>query len=54
MEKLTVKEILKCKGEKKLTEVYTPNPLEAESCELAGIEMIVSSETNDIQGIRNS
>tara|TARA_Y100000588_G_C13942366_1_gene790576 strand:- start:7 stop:789 length:783 start_codon:yes stop_codon:yes gene_type:complete len=54
MEKLTVKEILKCKGKKKLTEVYTHNPLEAESCELAGIEMIVSSETNDIQGIRNS
>ena len=54
MNKLTVKEILQCKGNKKLTEVYTHNPLEAESCELAGIEMIISSEKNDIEGIRNS
>ena len=52
--KLTVKEILNCKGNKKLTEVYTHNPLEAESCELAEVEMIVSSENNDIQGIRNA
>ncbi len=52
--KLTVKEILECKGNKKLTEVYTHTPLEAESCELAGIEMIVSSERNDIQNIRKS
>tara|TARA_Y100001970_G_C14034766_1_gene750494 strand:- start:3 stop:785 length:783 start_codon:yes stop_codon:yes gene_type:complete len=52
--KLTVKEILECKGKKKLTEVYTHNPLEAEACELAGIEMIVSSELNDINNIRNS
>ncbi len=52
--KLTVKEILKCKGIKKLTEVYTHNPLEAESCELAEIEMIVSSENNDIEGIRSA
>ena len=54
MKKLTVKEIIECKGVKKLTEVYTHNPLEAESCELAGIDMIVSSELNDIQGIRNA
>ena len=52
--KLTVKEILNCKGCNKLTEVYTHNPLEAESCELAGIELIVSSERNDIQGIRQA
>jgi len=52
--KLTVKEIIACKGAKKLTEVYTHNPIEAEACELAGIEMIVSSELNDIKGIRNS
>ena len=52
--KLTVKEILKCKGEKKLTEVYTFNPTEAEACELAEIDMIISSERNDIEGIRNS
>ena len=52
--KLTVKEILQSKGRQKLTEVYTQNPLEAESCQLAGIEMIVSSERNDIEGIRSS
>ena len=54
VQKLTVKEILQCKGNKKLTEVYTHNSLEAESCELAGIEMIISSERNDIEGIRNA
>ena len=52
--KLTVKEILNFKGKKKLAEVYTHNPREAEACELAGIEMIVSSENNDVAGIRNS
>ena len=54
VKKLTVKEILQFKGNKKLTEVYTHHPLEAESCELAEVEMIVSSENNDIEGIRNS
>ena len=54
MKKLTVKEIIECKGVKKLTEVYTHNPLEAEACEIAGIDMIVSSELNDIKGIRNA
>ncbi len=50
--KLTVKEILDFKGKKKLTEVYTHNPLEAEACELAGVEMIISSEINRIEEIR--
>ena len=54
MNKLTVKDILSAKGKKKLSEVYTHNPLEAEACEKAGIEMIVSSELNDIKGIRNA
>ena len=54
VKKLTVKEILSFKGTKKLSEVYTHNPLEAEACENAGIEMIVSSELNDIKGIRNA
>ena len=54
MKKLTVKDILAAKGKKKLSEVYTHNPLEAEACELAGVEMIVSSEKNDIAGIRNA
>ena len=31
--KLTVTEILQCKGLKKLTEIYRHNPLEAEACE---------------------
>ena len=52
--KLTIKDIINCKGKRKLAEVYTHNPLEAEACELAGIEMIVSSEKNNISGIRNA
>ena len=52
--KLTVKEILECKGKRKLAEVYTRCKLEAEACEAAGIEMIVSSEMNDISGIRSA
>lgn len=54
MKKLTVKEILECKGKRKLTEVYTRNSMEAEACELAKIDMIISSEKNDIEGIRSS
>jgi len=54
VKKLTVKEILAFKGVKKLTEVYTHNPLEAEACENAGIEMIVSSEVNNIEEIRKA
>ena len=45
--KLTVKEILNCKGKKKLTEVYVHNTIEAEACEKAGIDMIISSENNN-------
>ena len=52
--KLTVKEILDCKGKRKLAEVYTHNALEAEACEAAGIEMIISSENNDIDHIREA
>ena len=52
--KLTVKEIIACKGKRKLAEVYTHNSLEAEACEAAGIEMIVSSENNNITGIREA
>tara|TARA_B100001123_G_scaffold356630_1_gene410388 strand:+ start:532 stop:1311 length:780 start_codon:yes stop_codon:yes gene_type:complete len=52
--KLTVKEILASKGVKKLTEVYTHNSIEAEACEKAEIEMIVSSERNNIEEIRNA
>ena len=52
--KLTVKEILACKGNKKLAEVYAHNAREAEACELAGIQMIISSENNDTKSIRNA
>ena len=52
--KLTVKEILACKGNKKLSEVYTHNAREAEACELAGIQMIISSENNDTKSIRHA
>ena len=52
--KLTVKEILNFKGKKKIAEVYTHFTYEAEACELAGIEMIISSENNDVRGIRES
>tara|TARA_B100000029_G_C17417521_1_gene903044 strand:+ start:102 stop:890 length:789 start_codon:yes stop_codon:yes gene_type:complete len=52
--KLTVKDILACKGKEKLAEVYTHNAREAEACELAGIQMIISSENNDTRSIRHS
>ena len=54
MKKLTVKEILAAKSVRKLSEVYTHNALEAKACELAGIEMIVSSELNDIKAMIES
>ena len=52
--KLTVKDILEAKGKHKLAEVYTHYDYEAEACELAGIDMIISSENNDVVGIRNA
>ena len=52
--KLTVKEILNCKGKKKLTEVYVHNTIEAEACETAGIDMIISSENNNFKFLRES
>ena len=52
--KLTVKEILNCKGKKKLTEVYVHNTVEAEACEKAGIDMIISSENNNFKFLRES
>ena len=47
--KLTVKDILNSKGKKKLTEVYVHNTIEAEACEQAGIDMIISSENNNFK-----
>ena len=52
--KLTVKDIIGCKGKRKLTEIYTHTPLEAEACEEAGIDMIITSELNHYQRIRTA
>lgn len=52
--KLTVKEILDSRGQKKLTEIYTHTPLEAEACEKAGVDMIITSELNDYTRIRSA
>lgn len=50
--KLTVKDLLAFRGVRKLTEIYTHTPLEAEACEEAGIDMIITSEMNHYQRIR--
>jgi len=52
--KLTVKQILDSRGQKKLTEIYTHTALEAEACEKAGVDMIITSELNDYTRIRSA
>ena len=52
--KLTVKDILGFRGKRKLTEIYTHTVLEAEACESAGIDMIITSELNDYERIRSA
>ena len=52
--KLTVKDILSSRGKRKLTEIYTHTVLEAEACESAGIDMIITSELNDYERIRSA
>ena len=52
--KLTVKDILGSRGKRKLTEIYTHTVLEAEACEAAGIDMIITSELNDYERIRSA
>ena len=54
LKKLTVKEILDSRGKKKLTEIYTHTALEAEACEKAGVDMIITSEMNDYTRIRSA
>ena len=54
MKKLTVKDLLDNKGKKQLTEVYAHNSNEAAACELAGIDMLVTSENNNVTEIRNA
>jgi 3-methyl-2-oxobutanoate hydroxymethyltransferase len=52
MPKLTVKDIFDLKGKRQFTEVYVSTPAEASACEAAGIDMIVTSERNDVKAIR--
>jgi 3-methyl-2-oxobutanoate hydroxymethyltransferase len=52
MPKLTVKDIFDLKGKRQFTEVYVSTPAEASACEAAGIDMIVTSEINDVKAIR--
>lgn len=53
-DKLTVKDILDSRGKRKLTEIYTHSPLEAQACEAAGIDMIITSEFNNYRKIRDA
>ena len=41
---LTVKELLACKGQRKLTQVNVHKASEAAACEAAGIDMIITWE----------
>jgi 3-methyl-2-oxobutanoate hydroxymethyltransferase len=52
MPKLTVKDIFDLKGKRQLTEVYVSTPAEASACEAAGIDMIITSEHNDVKAVR--
>jgi 3-methyl-2-oxobutanoate hydroxymethyltransferase len=52
MPKLTVKDIFDLKGKRQLTEVYVSTPAEASAAEAAGIDMIITSERNDIKTFR--
>jgi 3-methyl-2-oxobutanoate hydroxymethyltransferase len=54
MPKLTVKDIFDLKGKRQLTEVYVSNPFEASACEAAGIDMMVTAESNDVKAIRTA
>lgn len=47
MTKLTVKELLACKGKRQLTEIYVRTAKEASACEAAGIDMIITSERSN-------
>ena len=48
MKKLTIKDLLDNKGKKQLTEINDNNSNEAAACELAGIDMLVTSENNNV------
>lgn len=52
MPKLTVKDIFDLKGKRQFTEVYVSTTAEASACEAAGIDLIITSERNDVKAIR--
>jgi 3-methyl-2-oxobutanoate hydroxymethyltransferase len=52
MKKLTVKDIFDLKGKRQLTEVYCSTPEEASACEAAGIDLVITSERNDVKAFR--
>ncbi|MEY4371613.1 MAG: hypothetical protein RL219_382 [Actinomycetota bacterium] len=57
MARLTVKELLDTRGQRRLTQVFVRTPREAAACEAAGIEMLVAAESqegriSDLAGIR--
>jgi 3-methyl-2-oxobutanoate hydroxymethyltransferase len=51
-QKLTIKELLACKGKRHLTQVYVGSPEEAAACEEAGIDMLVAGSSRG--GVENS
>lgn len=54
MKPLTVKELLACKGQRKLTQVNVHNAGEAAACEAAGIDMLITWERSPIEDFRAS
>lgn len=54
MKKLTVKDIFDLKGKRQLTEVYVRTPFEASAAEAAGIDLIITSENNDVRAVREA
>ncbi len=54
MNKLTVKDLLELKRKRQFTEVYVSTPAEATACEEAGIDLIVTAESNNVSAIREA
>ena len=54
MPKLTVKDLFALKGQRQLTEVFVGTPEEAQACEAAGIDLIVTPESPNPKAIREA
>ncbi len=52
MKKLTVKDLLDLKGQRRLTQVNVHTDNEARACEEAGVDMIITWERSDIRAFR--